>query len=400
MNRCLLAIILSLGLLPLAVHAETTLRRNGTDTFVAGPLLPLDTDAPGDLFVVGNGVTLRALTRGNAHVAGFNLDIEAPVAADLYAAGANVELSAPVGRNATMAGWSVRLTETGAVTGNARLAGGTLVVEAPIGGALTVAGSEVTINAAVKGDVWAMAESLVFGPQARIDGRLVYSTVTPITIPASVISQDRVTFEPSAMPDAMRGARHGWEEGRWPSWPAALSFVSGGLIGVAFLLLVGGLFLGLAPRLVETTQALASAHPARSLLLGTGGLSLLFGLVPVLAITLIGIPLVPVALLVAVTGWLLGYLLGVYAVMRRLVGNLGGRSQRPTGAPAPAHSEPPLLSRILILAAGLLLAALLNFVPVLGWMANIALVLLGLGAIAERLLNRLTHRPGLTAPAG
>ncbi|HRO14412.1 MAG TPA: hypothetical protein PLL33_05095 [Paracoccus sp. (in: a-proteobacteria)] len=400
MNRCLLAFMLCPGLLPLAAHAETTLRRNGTDTFVADPSLPLDTEAPGDLFVVGNGVTLRGLTRGNAHMAGFNLDIAAPVEGDLYAAGANVELNAPVGKNATVAGWSVRLREAGTVVGNARLAGGTVTLEAPVAGALTMAGSEVTINAAVKGDAWVMAEKLVFGPKARIDGRLVYSTIAPIAVPAAVISQDRVSFEPSAMPDAMHGARRGWEEGRWPSWPAALSFLSGGLIGVAFLLLVGGLFLGLAPRLIETTQTLATARPGRNLLLGAGGLSLLFGLVPVLAITLIGIPLVPIALLLAAVGWVLGYLLGVYAVMRRLVGNLGGRSHAPISASAPAEPVHPLLSRILALAVGLLLAALLNFVPVLGWMANIALVLLGLGAIAERSLNRLTGRPGPTAPAG
>lgn len=264
-----------------------------------------------------------------------------------------------------------------------------------------MAGSEVTINAAVKGDVWEMAETLLFGPRARIDGRPVYSTAAPVAIPAAVVPPERVTFEPSAVPDAMRGARRrGWEERRRPSWPAALSLISGGLIGVAFLLLVGGLLLGLAPRLVETTQAIAAARPGRSLLPGTCALSLLFGLMPVLAITLIGIPLVPVALLLAAVGWLPGYPLGVHAVMRRLVGNSGGRSHAPVSAPAP--SEPPysLLLQILVLAVGLLLAALLNFVPVLGWMANIALVLLGLGAIATRLPDRLTGRPGLTAPAG
>lgn len=132
MNRHLVTLILCPGILPLAAHAETTLRRNGTDSFVAGPSLPLDTEAPGDLFVVGNGVTLRGPTRGDAHVAGFDLDVEAPVGGDLYAAGANVELDAPVGRSATIAGWSVRLSESGTVAGNARLAGGTVALEAPV----------------------------------------------------------------------------------------------------------------------------------------------------------------------------------------------------------------------------------------------------------------------------
>lgn len=396
MRHLLAAPLICLAALPLAAAAQTVSHSNGTDTFVADPSAALELAAPGDIFVTGGNVTLRGAARGDAHVAGFDLDVDGPVGGDLYAAGVNVALRAPVAEDATIAGWSVRLDADGSVAGNARLVGGTIVVDAPVTGALTVGGSDVTIDAAIGGDVWVTAESLQFGPRARIAGRLVYATVAPLAIPGDVIPADRVTFQPSALPDAMRDAREGLEERRWPAPPGVLSLISGGLLGVVFLLVAGGFFLALAPRLVEGTQAIAAARPGRSLLLGIGGLSLLLGLVPVLAITLIGLPLVPFAILLAVVGWVLGYLLGVYALVRRLAGNLGAQAPAGGAAPAVPEASTPLASRILLLAVGLIVAALLNFVPVLGWGINIAIVLLGLGAITARLLGRLSGRLGAT----
>lgn len=392
MKRHLMGAVLCLAALPFALHAQTTMRANGTDRFVAGPSLPLDQEVPGDLFVAGNNVTLRGHTRDDAHAAGFNLEIGGPVDGNLYAAGANVALEAHVGKDATIAGWSVHLRDTGAVAGNARLGGGTVIVEAPVTGALTAAGSEVTINATVGGDAWIMAERLAFGPRARLDGRLVYSSAEPVTIPAEVVPPDRVTFESSPVPGAVREARRGWEERHWRSWPAMLPVLSGGFLALGFLLFVGALFLGLAPRAVETAQAMATTRPGRVLLLGIGSLSCLFGLVPVLALTLLGLPLVPVALLVAAAGWVLGYLLGIYAMTHRLAAGFRARSRAPASEPGSAEPAYPLVSRILLLAAGLILAALLNFIPILGWMVNVALVLLGLGAIGAGLLDRMGNR--------
>ena len=42
-----------------------------------------------------------------------------------------------------------------------------------------------------------------------------------------------------------------------------------------------------------------------------------------------------------------------------------------------------------MLAAGLVAFAILNFIPFLGWLINLAVVLLGLGAIAALIAGRL-----------
>jgi hypothetical protein len=53
-----------------------------------------------------------------------------------------------------------------------------------------------------------------------------------------------------------------------------------------------------------------------------------------------------------------------------------------------------MVMRLLALAIGVTIAALLNFIPVIGWMANFALVLLGVGAITTGLFYRMFDRFG------
>ena len=45
--------------------------------------------------------------------------------------------------------------------------------------------------------------------------------------------------------------------------------------------------------------------------------------------------------------------------------------------------------RLLALVIGVSFIALLNYIPVLGWMANFALVLLGIGGITTALFERM-----------
>jgi len=75
--------------------------------------------------------------------------------------------------------------------------------------------------------------------------------------------------------------------------------------------------------------------------------------------------------------WTLAYLLAAYALALRLVLALG------------SPADPGIRGRIGALVAGVLVVALLNFIPFLGWMVNFALVLWGLGAMVLMLAGRL-----------
>jgi hypothetical protein len=153
--------------------------------------------------------------------------------------------------------------------------------------------------------------------------------------------------------------------------------VAGGLAAMlGAILVLGAVLLAFAPRGVAAMRRRATARPWLSLLLGALGLSALMGLVPVSAMTLVGLPLLPVVLLAIVLAWILGYLLGAYAVAMRVAEALG------------AGAAPPIWLRLVVLALAVVVAAGLNLVPVLGWLANLALILLGIGAMVAALLER------------
>jgi hypothetical protein len=129
-------------------------------------------------------------------------------------------------------------------------------------------------------------------------------------------------------------------------------------------------------------RAEVAARPGAALLLGGAALATLLGLVPVAALSVIGLPFVPFVGLAILVAWTLAYLLGIHVVVTRLLRAFGAEDLSGMGVP------------LLGLAAGLGVAAVLNAVPVLGWMANFALVLLGMGGLARALMARLP------APAG
>lgn len=375
MLRNLLCLILAVTLGG-AAHAESLTL--GGDLFAAGATATRASGGTRDVFAAGNAVGLGAAVTRDAHLAGFSVDVDRAVGGDLYAAGGSVRIAGPVQDDLSAAGFSVR-TEPGAtVGGNARLAGGSVLVAGPVSGALMVSGGEITLAASVGGDVVAAGSTLVFETGATIAGDLTYYAPAPVDVPASVVPADRVHFIRHDGPTAGDFAKK-WQE----EWPARgfVSVVAGALALLGFFLVIGIFFLTVLPDRVEALRARIIARPGLALLMGVLGLSVLFGLVPVTAMTIIGLPFLPFVILAIIVYWTLGYLLGAYAVAMRVL-----------DAFRRAAGEPGLAWRLGALIVGICFIALLNFVPFLGWLANLALVLLGIGAMASAMASQFLPR--------
>ena len=364
------AACLLLGAAQLA--AETVTTENGGDVFTAGDSLIQTLEADRDVFAAGRSTTFFGRAGGDLHISGFDVKVDADVGEDAYAAGATVLMSGTVGKDLSAMGFTVRLEPGGRIAQNARLLGATVNVDAPIGGSLSVTGRDVYLNSVVAGDVSVLAKTLRFGPEARIDGRLTYTSDSEIPIPESVISPDRVTFQEA---DFER-VQDEWERMRdMPAFPTFASMLFGFLISLLFFVVLGAIALGFFPRKLEAMRLSITNAFGQTVLLGVVGLSLLFGAIPVTALTVVAIPLVPVLVLAIVVAWTLAYGLGAYAVATRLWFGLGG------------DPDPGPGMRLLLLAAAIVAIALLNFIPFVGWVANYTLVLLGLGAITRALFN-------------
>ncbi len=373
----------------LATHAQAQngIVTLGGDNFASGPSLELAVDSPRDMFAAAFSTEVAGRTNGDLHAAGFDVQVDGPVGADLYAAGFSVGVNGPVGSDLTVTAADFNLKTGSAVTGNARVFAGAATIDGPIAGGLFAKAGSLKLNGRVAGDAELTAGHITFGPDAKVDGTLTYLAREPIDIPATVAPSDRVRFqqlEPGGMFNGIRDHMQRPFRSYWPSVFGVLSFF---VLTIAFLVVVAAVAHAFAPVATEQMRAQAVAHPFRSILLGGLGLSMLVGLVPVSALTLIGIPLIPVVILAIIAVWIAGYLLGVYAIAWR-VGS--------------ALTTPPisLTGQLLVLTVGLILFALLNFIPFLGWLANLLATFLGLGALMQRGATALGDRQAGREPAG
>lgn len=376
----MLRLVLSLSLLTLsatAAPAETF--TTGGDLFITGEDSAQTPPAGRDLFTAGFSVRLAAPVAEDAHLAGFSITTDAEIGGDLYAAGSNIRIGAPVGGDVSAMGFTVETGPEAELRGNARLAGGSVRVEGPVQGALIVTAGDVTLDAPIAGDVWIAANTVSFGDRASIGGRLHYTASAPAEIPESVIPASRVSYSEPDTDTVSEAARH-WEDGMPKIGPTA--FFASALTVLAFLMLLGLLFLALMPRQVEALRGAAAARPGMTVLFGVLGLSGLFGLIPVAVLTIIGIPLVPFILLGGLLVWTLGYLLGAYTLAVRVL-----------DAFRPEAEAPGLGIRLLALFIGILIITLLNFVPFLGWMLNFLIMLLGVGAITAAITGAMLAKP-------
>jgi hypothetical protein len=374
MRHILAVAIASLALSGPAL-AQDVSRVHGGDTYAAGEAVTQSLTATGDVFAAGSVITTSGSAAGDMHAAGYDVNISAQTGGDLYAAGSSVTISAPVGEDITAAGFSVRSTATAPVAGNLRFFGRSLTIEGPISGALTAFGGTIHLNAPVSGDAWIAAETVTYGPEARIDGTLILSTDEGHSVPERVIPAARITLEALDRGKMYREFDHSWDTVDMPMMPVWLSMFSAFLISAIFLLVLAAIFLTFAETRVEKMRRRVTRQPLQTFVLGVIGLSALFGMVPITALTIIGIPFVPFALLAILVAWTLGYLLAAYAVARRVLLAFDG------------PQNPTLFMKLVIVALAITVVAFLNFIPFVGWVVNYTLVLLGVGAMTAGLLS-------------
>lgn len=365
-----------------AVHAQSQPFAIGGDIFTTGESgSPLQ--AGRDVLAAGSAVYLGGTVAQDTHATGFDVEVDASTGGDLFAAGATVSLRGAVAGDLTAAGFNVRTARAAEVGGNARLTGGRVVIDGPVRGALAAAGGTIALNSAVSGDAVLLGETITFGPDASIAGRLTYSAPAPIEIPARVVPADRITFTAYERSEMVRDAGQMWDDWKSPATPGFGTLLGGFLVTLGFLVVIGALFLSMAPAQVRRLRQSIEARPGAALLGGVIGLSTLFGLVPLSIMTVVGIPFVPIVVLIIILAWTLGYLLGAYVVAMRVMRAFG------------ASDAPGMWMRLLALVLGVTLMALLNFIPVLGWVANLGLVLLGIGGMTMSLAARMGGRGSL-----
>lgn len=348
----------------------------GGDEYVAGNQVTLNAPVTHDAFAAGNSVSVMQPVTGDAHLAGNTVTLNGQVGGTVYAVGNNVSINAGVVDDVTAAGNNVSLTGERGVGGNVRLAGNAISIDAPVGGSALIAAQSVRLAAPVAGDFYFTGDRISFSDAAKIGGKVTIRTVSPANVPASVAPADRVTYERIQSPEIMTGAGDIARQsvgGFWQFFLPALWFF-------VVLVIIGVLWLALFRKRSAIAYRVAMGKPWKSLLYGIFSLSAFIGLVPVLAITVIGIPLIPIEIIVIVLAWLIGGIAGAYFVSMRVFSAFGMNDAR-------------MVNRLIALIVGIAVAWVLGLVPFLGWLVHLILLFLGLGGILLAALARWTNKP-------
>ncbi len=226
---------------------------------------------------------------------------------------------------------------------------GDVTIRGEVTGDVVAFGGDVAIRGVVAGDVVTFAGQAALGRRARVGGDVVYADERPLRTPGSQVGGEVKRFDAG---DASIVAAIGF----WIAFSVSL-------------LLLGLIFLLLAPRAGDAIAATSRSKPLVAALVGL----LAFVLLPVLAfvafVTIVGIPLGVVLLLLILPLYALGY------VATALV--LGGRILKK--------------GRILAFVVGLVILQLVTLIPIVGGLVGFLAVIFGLGLLVMSVLRARTQ---------
>lgn len=337
------------------------------DVYTAGAQLQIETEVRGDLLAAGGTVAVTQSVHGDAMLAGGTVDLRAPVGDDLRAAGGSVSLSSAVGDDAVVAGGRVHLTRTASVGGRAWLAGGEVVIDGRVAGALRAAGSTLVLAGTVGGHAELAGETVELRPGAHVAGDLVYRSPSEARIPPDARVDGEIRHLPFGAPAIAPAAR-----------------TAGRLVALTAIAVTGFVLYLVFPQFAMAAARTLGTAPWRALALGFASLVAIPVLVLLLLVSVIGIPLALALLAVYLIMLLAGFLIGVL-----YLGDLGLTRL----APGRAGSRLGVAAALVLALAVLWLVQL---IPVLGGLVTFLILLFGTGALLLGVYQRYgTARPGV-----
>lgn len=353
MRTLLFVLFVGALVVPLTAHGLTI--KGGQNVFTAadakvsgtylaaGSTIDLGGAFDDDLIVAGGTVTISGPVSGDLIVAGGTVKVTSEVKGSVRIIGGTVDVNAKVGKNVNLLGGALTLGKESEVAGETLILGGSMDIEGHAMKAVNGWGGRFTLNGQVDADVSLSttddcgdASCVIVGPSAVVKGNFSYRATKDAAIDKDAKISGTITKSDLAEETV-----------------TAKKFFSGFLtiarLWNLFSLLVVGTLLGLL--VPKTLRQVAETMMKRSgASIGWGSLAFLAS-VPaffILALTVIGIPLMLILLClygiaVYVSQVFLGYFLGS-AIFRRFQ----VRSDEPTAVKKSTVMLPMLLGIIVI----------------------------------------------------
>lgn len=219
---------------------------------------------------------------------------------------------------------------------------------------------DVIVEGAVDGDVVAILGSVSLGPAAVVEGNVV------------VIGGGITRADGASLNGGVVDIRLPTSFPRFPRINLKAWFLSFKLLAFAGCLGMGLLVVAIFPKLTLRISAVPKKHPRSVIFWGLLGLIVIVPLAAFLFISVIGIILIPLEILLAAIGLLLGYMATARLIGKKLL----------------AVFKMTVTSIAWETVAGLTLLALVGLVPLVGGMIKAVVLLIGFGSVIRVVVFR------------
>jgi cytoskeletal protein CcmA (bactofilin family) len=320
------------------------------DHFALGPLVTISGTVNGDVYGFGGQVVVDGKVNGDLLVAGGRVSISGSVSEDVRVAGGQLSISGDVGKNLTVMGGNVELARSASVGGNIVAAAGNVHLAAPVKGAAKIAAGALILSNKIGARIDAAVGKLRITSNAEIGGDVNYYSDREAEVDAGARLQGKLLRnEPPPLPR--------------PSAAKIFIFFTG--LGI-FILLTGftsTLIVGLLSQryLPKYHQAAADTLKTRPwTALGLGFVAAI--VIPVVCAVLFSMVLtIPLAVILTAAFAIVIFWGRIFVISRMGEAIIGPK-------------------RGWAFLVGLVLYYFIAFIPIVGWLFVLLVVLAGLGA--------------------
>ncbi|HEX2739275.1 MAG TPA: polymer-forming cytoskeletal protein [Rubrobacter sp.] len=278
----------------------------------------------------------------------------------------DVEIRGRVENDVRSVSGKVYVYANGVVEGDIDAGNGDVEIEGPVDGDVRAEFGDVYVNAPVRGDVDVGRGDVTFGPRAVVDGDVE-------------LGSGKFTGDEGAVEGAIisRGMASDFHESEGPDILGFMGWLFAALAFAACTVLAAVL----APGPLAAAARRAEESPGRSFVYGLVSLPAFFVLCVVLAVSIVGIPLLVLLAPAYLALLFFGALVAAFFIGTRLL-MVTGRYR---------------VGNALAAVVGALILAATTLIPLLGDLILFALVLLGTGAAIQALFSR--RRPRAAYPS-
>ncbi len=230
-----------------------------------------------------------------------------------------------------------------------------------VGDAVAVGGN-VTVKGTVEGDAVAVGGSVTLESRAIVEGDVVSIGGKIHKAPGAKIHNDMVEVDAPGI-SSFKNAMPEWH---WRSWLQGFRIVT--FIGFIALAL---LIVAIMPRQIGLISNAIESDTLKTVLWGLLGMALIVPGALLLTMSIVGIPLVPVELILVVCAAITGYI-----AIAQLIGKKMAIALKRTDLPIFWETF-----------WGVFMLGIIGFVPVLGWLVKGIASLIGFGAVILTLVR-------------